>query len=416
MKPNAAREGGGVLEDGRLPSPRRSRRLEIGMLAVGLFCCTLPVAMLVPVLKELVAGQFEVGSFWVHAFMSVNMIGGVLFAPLAGALADRMVHRRWFLAGLLGVDGACLLLLQFAPNFPLFMLIRFLEGAVHIAAVSTWMALAADKAPSEQSGRAMGVMAASLLIGTTVGVPLGGLVGQHQPHAVLLVGAVLAGGAALIALLGVSEIPHREVSASMAHGLGLVGQAPRLLVPYAYAFIDRLCAGGIVSTLGLYLAEILELDPRMRGVYLALGLIPFALLSYPAGRLTDRIGRIGPLVGGSIGYGLTFMSFGFLSAQALPAALLLSGVLSAVMFAPNLAMCRDLAPHAHRTSVFAGFNAAGSLGFMLGPLIGGAICQFLGTDVTGYRTALLAIGTTQLLCVAATLPFLHRLARVRSTS
>ena len=49
-----------------------------------------------------------------------------------------------------------------------------------------------------------------------------------------------------------------------------------------------------------------------------------------------------------------------------------SGVLSATMFAPNLAMCADWAPKGRHAIAFAGFNIAGSLGFLCDPLLTGA--------------------------------------------
>ena len=61
---------------------------------IGLFTIMLPVTMLVPVLKETVADRFGTGTFWTHSFMSFNLAGAVLAAPLAGPLANRLGHRR----------------------------------------------------------------------------------------------------------------------------------------------------------------------------------------------------------------------------------------------------------------------------------------------------------------------------------
>jgi MFS family permease len=317
--------------------------------------------------------------------------------------------------------------MRYCEDFTLFMGIRFVEGAAHVTAVSMWMALAADRADGKRSGAVMGIMAMVLMLGTTIGVPLGGIVGRNDPLITFQLGAIFVAAAALVAILFLNEPDERTDSPSVRQSLNSVRSRPILLVPFAYAFIDRFCVGGIISTLTLYMANVLELSRPMIGGLLSLALFPFALLCYPAGRLADRIGRTKPLVFGSLGYGFIFASFGFLDRNGLGIALLISGVLSAVMFAPNLALCRDLAPKNLRTTVFAGFNAAGSLGMLLGPLAGGLICILLGPESQGftesdsqgyleqearsYRTALVLIGMTQLLCVICTLPFLRRVSR-----
>ena len=98
------------------------------------------VTMLVPVLRELVAERFQVSAFWTHSFMSVNMIGAVLAAPLGGALADTLGRRKPILVAALLADAALLWAMLHATAFPVFLTLRFFEGAAHILAVSTLMA------------------------------------------------------------------------------------------------------------------------------------------------------------------------------------------------------------------------------------------------------------------------------------
>ena len=151
-----------------------------------------------------------------------------------------------------------------------------------------------------------------------------------------------------------------------------------------------------------------------RGGLLGLFLFPFAFLCYPMGRLSDRIGRVIPMCAGSIGFGFVYASYGFLPANLLPTAMVLSGVLSAAMFAPNLAMCADLAPAKHRATVYAGFNVAGSLGFICGPLVSGLVCGALahrGDPLVAYQTAFLIAGAAEVLCALVSLPWLLRLRR-----
>jgi len=383
-------------------------------LAAGMLATMIPVTMLVPMLRELVRTRFGVDPFWAHAFMSVNMLGAILFAPLGGLLADRLhAPRRWIAAALL-VDALCLLGMRYAPNFQTLMTLRFIEGAAHVQAVSLWMSVAAGLASGPRAGRTMGVMGAALLLGTALGAPLGGAVGGADPLAVLIVGPVIAAAGVVVALLWVPAAAPQPRMESLAEALRTVRRHRWLLVPYVYTFIDRLCVGVIISTLTLYLAEVLELGPASRGGMMAVFMVPMALLCYPAGRLADHWGRALPMAAGSVLFGVVFASYGLLNAGGMWTAMAFSGVFSALMFAPTLALCRDLAPARLRTTAFAGFNAAGSLGFLAGPLLGGSLVHLLAPDYglpAAYRAAFLAAGSAQVLCAVLSIPFLRALAR-----
>ena len=60
------------------------------------------------------------------------------------------------------------------------------------------------------------------------------------------------------------------------------------------------------------------------------------------------------------------------------------------------------------------FHAAGSLGFIVGPLTGGFVSQSLAAEYgwrVGYQGALVVAGLSEILCVAVALPFLLRSRR-----
>jgi MFS family permease len=88
------------------------------------------------------------------------------------------------------------------------------------------------------------------------------------------------------------------------------------------------------------------------------------------------------------------------------------GIAAAVMFVPSMLMTTQIAPAAVRATALGAFNAAGSLGFIVGPITGGAISQLVAGDsgwLAGYRAAFLTAGASEVLCVAIALPILLRL-------
>jgi predicted MFS family arabinose efflux permease len=159
---------------------RVQTRVSIALCGV-LFFVMLPVTMMVPVLKEIVTERFGVGTFAAHLYMSINMIGAILTAPITASLADRAAHRKSVLLIALFFNLATLSLMPLVESFTFFMTLRFFEGSFHVLAVSTIMACAADWADPVRKGRQMGMLGASLIFGTACGAPLGGRIGQTEP-------------------------------------------------------------------------------------------------------------------------------------------------------------------------------------------------------------------------------------------
>ena len=154
-------------------------------------------------------------------FMSINMVGAVLAAPLAGALADRFGRRPLLIAAALVLDALCFLGLTRDVPFPVFLAIRFVEGAAHIFALSLLLGLASGARPEAQRGLVMGATGSGLLLGVASGAPLGGRLGHPDPLVPLYVGAAVVALAAVLALLLLRETAGRE---SERPGLGEIAR------------------------------------------------------------------------------------------------------------------------------------------------------------------------------------------------
>lgn len=383
-------------------------------LGVGILLTMIPVTLIVTVLKELVSLRFAVDLFWSHAFMSASLIGAIVFSPLAGLWIDRSHNRRRLIGIALAGNGLCFAVMAVAPTFPIFMGARIVEGAMHITALSAWLATAADASPEGRSGRVMGTLGGMLMLGITIGVPLGGVIAKAGAEMVLWSAAGISVVTGIYALFVVSGGPRRRESLDLGEFWLTIKGNPWLLIPYAYSFIDRLCIGVVVTTLGLYMSDVLGLTPAGRGLQLSMFLLPFALLSYPAGRLVDRVGRVTMMAVGSICFGLVFMTYGYVAGWSLTAVMVLSGVFSAAMFVPTLALAKDLALRGGTGTAFAGYNVAGSLGFVVGPLVGGAIFAAVSSGhplLDAYRWTFIITGGFEILCALVSLPFLLRLRR-----
>ena len=380
----------------------------------------MPVTLPVPVLRELVQERFAVSQLQTSLFMSINMIGAVLTAPLAGALADRFGRRRELIVAALIVDAGVFWGMTAPVGFGWFMGLRFIEGCAHIFALSLLLSVASGYAPPERRGRIMGLVGGGIMLGVALGAPIGGLLGRGGPLVPLQAAAVLALGAAAVSALVLPRVDARGESGSDARAIVLaLRQNGALAAPLAFAFADRFTVGFFTTTFSLYLSTIHAFSAPRIGLLISLFMLPFAGLSYPFGRIAERYSRAGLLCAGSLIYGLGTASLGWWPAEYLGLLMAGLGVAAAVMFVPSLIMTTDLAPPEIRSTALGAFNAAGSLGFIVGPLVGGLVSQSVAAGAgwtAGYRAAFAVAGVSEMLCVLATLPLLLRLVRTGRTT
>lgn len=380
--------------------------MQLGLIALTLYLLMLPVTGMVPVLRELTVGRYpDLGEFAQHLFMSANMLGALLCVPLAGLLSDLWQRRRPIIAGACALNALSLFMLLQDWSYPVYLAWRFLEGCAHITALSLLMTLAADHARRRGSGAVMGLVGAAISLGVASGAPLGGWIGvDGGAERVLQAGVLL-----LLLLTPLAALALRDLPIERSHGgpgellRALPANRP-LLLPYAFAFIDRLTVGFIVSTLSLYLSQVIGLDAAGIGLTMALFLIPFSLLTFPAGLLSRRWNPLTMMLTGSAAYGLTLTAVGLVPGGLIPWLMFAGGVTAALMYAPSLVLVAELSRPEHKALAMSGFNFAGSLGFVLGPLTGGGLVSLFGS----YTPAFVIVGGLEVLCVLAFLPLALR--------
>lgn len=357
-------------------------------LMVAMFNLTLVVAGL----KEFILD--DLGGTVRHAtlFFSVETFAYLIFAPLWGLVSDRLGVRKPFIV--LGFLGSGLLYALFAvlQDVDLLLALRFVQGALSVMGWSILMASVLDWADGPHRGRMMGLMGGSLILGVSLGAPVGGYVTRaFGARAPLVLAAILF----LLLAAGSLLLPsHAARSAPTRIGaiLTTLKRQPRLVMPMLFHFVDRFTVGFFVVVFPLYVDSLGATDPAARGRYLALFLLPFSLLQYVSGRLTDTIGPYKPLVLGSLAYGIVLCVVGYSDLMLLWPIMVTLGVLAAIMFPPAITLTAQLSSPTTRGTAMGAFNFAGSLGFAIGPLVGG-----LMYEIEGYGAAFLLSGTMEIL-------------------
>ena len=397
----------------RFPRPRIR-------LAVVVWAVLVSQVLLYPGLDGLIAALGAPGGIragmW---FLVAEVAAFVVFAVVWGAASDSLGRRTpLVVAGALG-GATCYLLL---PQLPVFgvgfagiLLLRAVGGAFTIGAFSLGMTMLMDLGGG--NGRNMGAAGIAIGLGAALGSVVGGQLAALDPFAPVYAGAVvLAVAAGVAATVGdtvaetTSDMTDSDTDPtppSLGGALATLRSRPSLAVPYAFGFIDRLTAG-FFSLVGVfYFGDGFGLDAAGVGVALALFFLPFALLQYPLGSLSDRIGRFIPVVVGSIGYGVAIIAVGVASTAAAAMALMtLVGVAGAFVAPATMALVSDLCGPAERGVAMGGFNIFGSLGFLAGFLLGGVVA-----DAAGYLTAFLVVGGLEIGIALLALPAVRRLTR-----
>jgi len=386
----------------------RTRIALMGLLAISIM---MPVTLPVPILRELVGERFAVSELLTSLFMSINMIGAAIAAPLAGALADRIGKRRPLVIGALVVDALCFAAMALDTPFPVFMGIRFVEGCAHIFALSLLLSISASLGGEQGRGFTMGVTGAGMMLGVAIGAPIGGVLGRDDVLRPLMTGAGLLVGAALLASFVLLDPKSTESRPGAAEIWGAIKRHRSMIAPLIFAFADRFTVGFYTTTFSLFASGLHGADPPRVGMWIAVFMLPFALLSFPFGVLADRISKTALLCGGSTIYGVLTASLGFWPTEWIAPGMAVIGMSAAVMFVPSMLMTTDLTPPEIRSTALGAFNTAGSLGFILGPLTGGFVSDTVRAShgaAAGYQAAFGVAGAAATLCVLAALPFLLR--------
>jgi MFS family permease len=391
-------------------STARDRRLLAGVV----FVVLLSQVLLYPGVDRLVAAlgaETDLNaSMW---FLAAEFGAFVAFAGVWGAASDAAGRRRSFIAaGAIG-GGAGYAALVVLPavvdlSFRHVLVLRVAQGAATIGAFSLAMTMLMDLEGGQ--GRNMGAAGIAIGSGTALGAPLGGQLYEVGPFVPLVVAGVLLGGVGVLALGLRNRVP--EDGHDFRQVLAGFRDRPMLGLPYAFGFVDRFTAGFFALVGTLYFRTAFGLSPGATGAMLMLFFAPFALLQYPFGVVSDRVGRTLPILGGSSLYGLGVVAVGHVDALVLVGtAMVLVGVLGAVMAPATMALVGDIAGESERGVAMAGFNAVGSVGFLSGILVGGTVAgQY------GFPAAFLTAGGVELAIVLATVPLFFRLETGRTSA
>jgi MFS family permease len=224
--------------------------------------------------------------------------GTLVTALPAGWLAARAGPRRTMIAGLVGI-GIFSPVFGFAEDIVVLDVTRFLQGASGALMWAGGVSWVVSAAPRHRRGEMLGLVIAAAVVGELLGAPVGAL--AYEIGTEVVFGFVFFASAILIAVaLTIQESAEVERQ-PLADAIAAVRRSnvPRTVLVLGGPSL----AFGLLVVLGPLRMDDAGASPWVIAAAFAVGSAVEAVLGPLIGKLSDRIGRIGPYL-----IGLGFMA------------------------------------------------------------------------------------------------------------
>lgn len=356
--------------------------------------------MIIPVFP-FYAERIGVSPSAVIFFIGLYSAGQLVGAPLWGSLSDRIGRRPVLLFTLLA-NAASTWMLAYADTGLTLALSRIAAGLA-AGNISAAYAYTTDVTTDATRPKALGLLGAAFGMGFILGPALGGLLaGSEADNAGSL--ARVAHAAAIMSLVALVLTAFRlpeSLPPEKRRQRHAPRQSPRV-------FLSRPVLGGLLTTtfvvisavalmqsaLALFSAERLGVGPRALGwIYAFSGVISVAIQAGIIGRLTTRFGarRLA-----AVGVVLVAIGMGGIplatNLSVLLVALAIFSVGSA-LFNPSMSgLVAAAAQPQERGSVLGAYQAASSLGRVIGPVLGSGIATLAGLGSPFVLGAAICLG------------------------
>lgn len=338
---------------------------------------------------------------------AVGLLVAVVWQPIIGALSDR-TRTRWgprvpYFAVGTALVMVCLYTIALAPSYSIVIaaVLAFQLGSNAVQA--PWQALIPDLVPMDQRGAAAGFKASFEILSFIAGRRLSGtLVAEGKTLTAVSAAAAVYLVALLVTSLAVRERRGRRGAAPRSDEAGFLWGAFAIdwkaHPAFLCWFINRwLFWSGFIALntfLLFFLVDVVGMNPSSAQRYFAnlstiLGLM-VVLVSLPAGRIADRIGRR-PLVilAGSLAAWGTLIVLVVPNPTTLYVAGGLIGLSMGLFLSASWAMVTDIVPEGVAARYLGVANIATAGGSFVSRFLGGLLIEpinaMAGSAAAGYR-------------------------------
>ena len=383
-----------------------------------ILCATTVVVMMgqgiiSPVLP-LYAQSFGVGTAMIGLTIAVFGAARLVVNLPAGFLSERY-GRRLLLFGGPALTAVGSLLSGLAPDFWWLLGFRFISGAGSAMYMTGAMILLTDITSEENRGRVMSIYQGSLLAGVSVGPGVGGFVAEaFGLDAPFFLVAALAALAMVWSFGRMPETVHeaRRAAAKRYEGerppsdregvLSLLARPDFLLVCMLSMSIFLTRTGGRLTLLPLLGENRFGMSPALLGLVFTMMTVLNLVTLAPAGQMIDRLGRKAVIVPSAVVTGAALTLFAVSGdVWVFVLAAVIHGLGTGIVGPAPAAYAADISQPGMRGVSMGLYRTFGDAGFVVGPVLLGALADLAGFDWALAFNALFLVSIALLFAVFA---------------
>lgn len=380
--------------------------LNIIILGIASFLTDVSSEMVYPLLPLFLTTRLGASAAIVGTIEGFAESTASLLRVFSGYWSDRLQQRKSIT--ILGYTASAIgkVVLWLATSWPMVLAARLTDRFGKGIRTAPRDALIADSSDPSQRGHAFGLHRALDSAGASVGVILAYVffVAQHDDYSGVFAISIIPAILGVLALFFVRErLARRQPTAAAAGGNGSTGaRAPWwqdigtrwnaldrrlklfLLIVFLFALGNSsnefllLRAQNVMTNAGMS-----NVDSIVILMYLVFNVV-YALVSWPAGRLSDRVGRKSLLVIGYLTYGIVYIGFALANSLQLWGLFATYGIYIAFTEGVEKAFVSDIAPTDLRATLIGLHATFVGIGLLPASLFAGFLWDAFGPQSTFY--------------------------------
>lgn len=368
-------------------------------LGLAIFLIQISIGIILfSVFQEFVPNQMGTTDAWPGYMLASYGAARFIFETPTGAISDRVERKLALLIGFVLMLPA-VILMGLVREKTAYLAFAALLGCGTAFIWPAAYAISADLYPSSMRGKVAGFLNVNQFLGFGMGALIGALLVERMPTALFIFASVAVVTAFVATQVGIPKYRSSGLFGPRQHEnrprLWSI-MSGRLICVAGFVLGSSTALAMLVPIIRPYGEDELGLSFARLTLYMGPAILLAAALYIPAGHISDRIGRMRPVIVGQLLLMAGALAASFTSEVAGAAFASILVVCGNVLSVPAMnAAVMDLAPASHRGALIGLTVALSGLGLAIGPAVSGFVLGAEGPAIA-FRVAAGTAGLTAL--------------------